>query len=331
MAKGKEEEQVAQRWDPERKPTLGGISLYIVFLFCLTLTYTPFFGGGANGELQLLGLLGAGSLAFLMGLSDDVYETKPFLKLFVQLGCGTILILSGTSFELPGPDWLSQCFTIFWVVLMMNSFNMVDNMDGIAAGIALTVLGAAMGRVWFLGGEGVHIWPVLVGMTAGVLAFLRYNVHPSSMFLGDAGTQFLGLLLAFLGISYFWGPEVSGAEWGPRGVLVKVMGLLLVFWASLADTLSVFVLRLLRGRSPLQGGKDHTTHALSYAGWSDRGVNIIYLLWSVVNAGLGFYVIHSDRMSTLGIAATLVYILLTFALFFGNAYRSPKEGRQRLV
>ena len=210
MTKGRAEGYRAQRWDPERKPTLGGITLYIIFLFCLSLSYGPYFGGALADPSWMMGVLGAASLAFLMGLSDDVYETRPLLKLAVQIACGLVFVISGTQFDLPAPPWVEGFLTVLWVVLLMNSFNMIDNMDGIAASIALTVLAGCVVRLWISELGLLSLLPVLIGMLAAVLGFLRYNVHPSSMFLGDAGTQFLGLLLAFFGIHFFWTvPEPS--------------------------------------------------------------------------------------------------------------------------
>ncbi len=321
---GKGEEPAIQRWNPERKPTLGGISLYMVFLFCFSLSYGPYFNGGEDEYLWMMGLLGAASLAFLMGLSDDVYETRPFLKLAVQTACGAVLIYSGTVLDVPGPAWLDRIVTILWIILLMNSINMVDNMDGIAASIGLMVIAASMLQLWELQGTESSFWPVLIGVMASVLGFLFYNIHPSSMFLGDAGSQFLGLLLAFLGIRFFWNAPEPGLASSVPVLVQKALIFLLLFWSSLADTLAVFTLRIIRGGSPLKGGKDHTTHALSYAGWSDRGVNLIFFLWSALNAFLSLFLLRKEA-SVLWITAMIAYIFLTFAVLFVNAYRTGEK------
>lgn len=328
MGKGKEQERADQRWDPERKPTLGGIALYIVFLFCFSLSYGLYFDGGQKEGIWMTGLLGAASLGFLMGLSDDVYETRPFLKLAVQSTCAIVLVISQTVLQMPGPAWIDIAATLLWVILLMNSFNMVDNMDGVAGGIALTVIAATMFQLWSLQGAASSFWPVLIGILAGVLGFLRYNVNPSSMFLGDAGTQFLGLFLAFLGIRFFWNapePAITSSAWG---ALERVLVLMLLFWSSLADTISVFVLRIIRGGSPLKGGKDHTTHALSYAGWSDRAVNLFFFIFSGLNVFLALTLQRLDGASGLFLAALIGYIFLTFAVLYANAHRN---GEKRLT
>lgn len=324
MGKGKENERPVQRWGPERKPTIGGITLYIAFLLCLTLTYGPYFGGSEVG-MWLMGVLGAGSLAFLMGLSDDVYETRPFLKLTVQAVCGVILAVSGTAFQLPAPQWLEFLLTILWVILIMNAFNMIDNMDGIAGGIALCILFLALLMARDEAGRSLEF--LLIGMSAGVLGFLYHNLHPSRIFLGDAGTQFLGLFLAAIGLRLFW---ASGSSEGEAfGLLEKGMLFLLPFWSFLADTFTVFVLRILRGGSPLVGGKDHTTHSISYRGVSERLVNLIFVLWTLLNCA-NFYIVTTVK-GPFGalIPALFAYILITFAIVFLIAYRAgEKEGEK---
>lgn len=312
-----------KRWDPERKPTIGGISLYIVFLFCVSVTYGPYFNGENEEQLWLLGLLGAASLAFLMGLSDDVSETRPYLKLFVQLVCGSILVASGTSFQVPGHELLGHALTVLWVILLMNSFNMIDNMDGVAGGIALTLLSASLFHCWMLEGAGSFL-PILSGMIAAVLGFLPFNLYPSKIFMGDAGTQFLGLILAFIGIRYFWNTGLMEAP-SPLLLLEKGVFLLLLFWTSLTDTITVFILRMKRGDSPLKGGKDHTTHSWSYAGWSDRGVNLLFFLWSLLNVLLALLVMNLSMQPVYRIIIFLAYMIITFVVMFLTAYRSGEK------
>ncbi|MFB6257454.1 MAG: MraY family glycosyltransferase [Flavobacteriales bacterium] len=321
MSKGKAGQRKVHRWDPERKPTLGGISLYIIFLFSLILSYGPFFGTSEAEHTPMFGLLGAATLAFLMGLSDDVHETRPFLKLGVQAICGLILVFSGVILDLPGPEQLGSVVTVLLVILLMNSFNMIDNMDGIAGAIAVCVIGVALLRIGVTDGASTSLWPLLLGMEAAVLGFLFFNIHPSSMFLGDCGTQFLGLLLAYIGIRIFWTSPEAEAVTSGYGFLTHSLTLMLLFWSSLLDTITVFILRILKGYSPLQGGKDHTTHALSYFGMSERNVNLLFFLWSAVNASLAYYVIRTPALSTLELMALLAYILITFALVFINTYK----------
>jgi UDP-GlcNAc:undecaprenyl-phosphate GlcNAc-1-phosphate transferase len=330
MAKGRSEGYRFQRWDPERKPTLGGITLYIVFLFCLSLSYGPYFDGSMENTSWMMALLGAASLAFLMGLSDDVHETRPLLKLAVQAGCGIIFVMSGIELELPAPSWVESSLTVLWVILLMNSFNMIDNMDGIAASIALTVLVGCLLRLWDHGPELLSLWPVLLGVLAAVIGFLRYNVHPSSMFLGDAGTQFLGLLLAFFGLRFFWTVGDPSISPDLLSILYKASALLLLFWSSLADTMTVFVLRLYRGASPLKGGKDHSTHAFSYAGWPERGVNLFYFLWSALNVSLALSVVATG-VSIFSFGAVVAYILITFVALLLHTHRNYLKERKPIT
>lgn len=325
MGKGKGEAPQVQRWGAERKPTLGGISFYIVFLFCLSLSYGPYLNGEEEG-VRMMGLLGAGSLAFIMGLSDDVYETRPFLKLAVQAACGFIFLLTGSHLVLPGPEWVGGALTLLWVILLMNSFNMVDNMDGIAASIALTVLAGSVLRLGTMEASVMSLCPVLLGLFAAVAAFLYYNIHPSSMFMGDAGTQFLGLLLAFFSIHLFWTPVEAYRIESSWVLLYKGSALLLLFWSSLVDTATVLILRIARGGSPLKGGKDHTTHAFSYAGLSERKINLLYFLWNALNVLLALAVIRYEA-SLFPALLVLAYILITFVAILLHTQRNYLKER----
>ncbi|HEY4799250.1 MAG TPA: hypothetical protein VII99_09275, partial [Bacteroidia bacterium] len=117
------------RWASTSKPALGGISFFIVLLFSIA-SYSMFFQ--AQEVLlnkKIVGLLGTTTIAFMMGLADDAYNTKPLLKLFVQIICGIILCYSGIHIGIFPNMLLNYLVTIFWVVGIMNSLNMLDNMD----------------------------------------------------------------------------------------------------------------------------------------------------------------------------------------------------------
>ena len=121
---------VVIRWSNESKPSLGGVSFYIVFLFAI-ICYSIISDVPILHDQQIIGLLSAGSISFAMGLADDTYNTKPWGKLLVQILCGMTFIYSGTIIELTHIPLYDKIITIIWVVALMNSLNMLDNMDGI--------------------------------------------------------------------------------------------------------------------------------------------------------------------------------------------------------
>jgi UDP-GlcNAc:undecaprenyl-phosphate GlcNAc-1-phosphate transferase len=273
------------RWANEQKPSLGGISFYIVFLISYSI-YTIFFDqvpGKIN--FQNVGLLMSFGIAFLMGLSDDAYNTKPILKFSVQVGCGLILISSGTFITLSQSMILNYLFTVFWVVAVMNSINMLDNMDGITTSVAIVIISTALG-IGFISGDAISnsfMICSLLSMLAALFGFLIFNWNPSKMFMGDTGSQFLGVFLAAIGIIYFWNYKVPGAEeFGTQQL--GFVGL--AFIVPIIDTTSVVINRLRRGQSPFVGGKDHTTHHLSYHGLSDRKVAMVMIGLSTVSMSI---------------------------------------------
>ena len=191
-------------WSSEVKPAIGGLSFFIIFLLS-TIAY-PFFFQGTEYFLNLnfVGVLLACSLGFLMGLYDDAFNTDPFIKAFTQITCGLILISTDTYINIFPNIFLNYFVTLFWVVGLMNSINMLDNMDGItsivSSSIVLTVILSLFINNNFTGPE---IIP-LIGILAALIGFLYYNWNPSRMFMGDTGSQFLGVYLAAIGINFFW-------------------------------------------------------------------------------------------------------------------------------
>lgn len=273
------------RWNQNAKPAFGGISFFIVFLFAFA-AYGVLFPQEDNPfRPELIGLLVATGLGFLMGLADDAYNTRPLLKFITQVGCGALLIASGTSIHLFGTPALDHPLTILWVVGMMNAINMLDNMDAITSVVSLAILIAAI-LFQLLTGVASDIHLVLMIAICGAIGgFLFFNWYPSRMFMGDTGSQFLGVFLAYLGIRYFWeGTSLDGAVEPFRQISMAVVAFIL----PLADTTTVSINRMLRGRSPFVGGKDHTTHHLSYAGLTEPQVAMFFGGLGLVSAFLCF-------------------------------------------
>ena len=126
------------RWNPKVKPSVGGISFYVVFLFAFIFTILiPQKSSGFN--IHMIGILMASTLAFLMGLADDAFNTQPLLKFLTQIFCALILIFSGHSVAIFQNQFLNYVITILWIVGLMNSINMLDNMDGISTIVSILV------------------------------------------------------------------------------------------------------------------------------------------------------------------------------------------------
>jgi len=296
------------RWAPTQKPSLGGITFFFLFLISIA-CYSIFFPYKFIPlDKPLLGMMASVTLAFLMGLADDAYNTKPLLKFVVQCLCGLIVATSGHLIEISDYLVVNIVFTILWVVALMNSINMLDNMDAITAIVSLFILIEALVILLLSQDYFNSHMIVIIGVCGSILGFLFYNWHPSRLFMGDTGSQFLGIVLAIVGIQYFWNhPDIN--QNFIRSKQIVCVGI--AFLIPIVDTTTVVINRLLKRKSPFVGGKDHTTHHLSYLGLSDSQVAMTYAGISVIS--LTLIVVIQKSLTTWNwkyIAGFVVYMLV---------------------
>lgn len=322
----REPQRSMERWSSDSKPAFGGIGFYIVFLVCFAF-YGVLFPGLVLDALrpELLGLLAATSLGFLMGLADDAYNTRPLLKFVVQVLCGLILVATGTSITIFDNHWANVAITMLWVVGMMNSINMLDNMDGISTIVSVAILIASV-VVMLLSSVIDPVFMVLiVGTMSALCGFLFFNWNPSRMFMGDTGSQFLGVFLAFIGIRFFWNASSPLEQVEPMRQLVVTA---LAFLLPLVDTTTVSINRIARGSSPFVGGRDHTTHHLSYAGLSDGQVALTFIGIALLNVFLIYIIFRFVTVwQTLHTVLFVSYCLVVFGTLFACT-KITKQAQQ---
>lgn len=322
----REQEQTIIRWSTVSKPALGGITFFIAFLITLA-SFSIFFHNDFNfHNKSFLGMIAAATMAFMMGLADDAYNTKPVLKFTVQVLCGVIMIASGNYIQTTPYEWLNYSLTIIWVVGIMNSINMLDNMDAITTSVSAGIIVMMMVCISISGDIQNLDFLILLGILSGLIGFLFHNWHPSKMFMGDTGSQFLGVILAFYGIKYFW----NASDYFGQVIQAKQICLVLIsFSLPLLDTSIVFINRISRKSSPFIGGKDHTTHHLSYLGLSDSQVAFIYIGLSMISL---FCVIVIQRLiNGWSHLLTLVFwfgFFVVFSALFYITRTSKKDGKQ---
>jgi UDP-GlcNAc:undecaprenyl-phosphate/decaprenyl-phosphate GlcNAc-1-phosphate transferase len=301
------------RWNPEIKPSLGGISFYLVFLvafiFAILLPHQQ-----NNFNLQVVGILLAATLSFLMGLADDAFNTQPLLKFLTQIFCGLIVIISGHSINLFENEFLNYFLTVFWVVGMMNSINMLDNMDGITTIVSVLACFFVVSLNVALGNTTAYPTILSLGVLGALLGFLVYNFHPSKMFMGDTGSQFLGLYLAVMGIGHCWNTPTT--VWLGSFPLSNFLVVSLVFMLPLIDTVTVIVNRIRKGNSPFIGGKDHTTHHLFFRGLSEKKISTLFFFLGSGSVLLAYLLVM--HFNTVVFYFALVYFVLVFAALYLN-------------
>jgi UDP-GlcNAc:undecaprenyl-phosphate GlcNAc-1-phosphate transferase len=311
------------RWGSTSKPTTGGISFYITFLVgtILLMSIHPELFSTSN---KILALFLSGTLAFLIGLADDAYSTKPLLKFLGQVACAGILIAFGIKINYFNIWALDSMLTILWVVGLMNSVNMLDNMDAVTATISLTIVASTMGMLVYVNGV-TDLFFILVAIAGSFLGFLFLNWRPSKIYMGDTGSMFVGLVLAFLGIVYFWNIKAS-----PDNISYIRQGLIpvIVFIVPIMDTTFVSFARISRGKSPFVGGKDHLTHHLTHIGIPEQLVPVTLGLVSVVSGGLGMYAFYLiPEWSSWYSALFLLYPVGLLGIFFFLYKKGERIGK----
>ena len=301
------------RWNAQEKPALGGISFYVIFLFAfIFILLFPDRSLGFN--IQTVGILVAATMAFLMGLADDAFNTQPLLKFLTQLVCGLVAIFSGHSILIFENQFLNYFVTVLWIVGLMNSINMLDNMDGITSIVSILICFFMVIVNVSLLNTTSYSSILNLGVMGALCGFLVYNFHPSRMFMGDTGSQFLGLFLAVMGIDNCWNASKSVLVHGfAVGNIVLVA---LVFLLPLTDTFAVVINRLRAGRSPFVGGKDHTAHHLFFKGITEKRIACIFFVLGLIGVLLAYLLI--TRFSFLLFYIAIFYMLLVFVTLYLN-------------
>jgi UDP-GlcNAc:undecaprenyl-phosphate GlcNAc-1-phosphate transferase len=339
---------VKDRWHKHPTALMGGIAIYIATaapLFFITdfSTLLPHitlslhnwsptaaapFSFPAVGACLWIGM----TLLFALGLSDDFIQIKPYTKLVGQILAASLVTFLGFRLCWFTSLTLDTIVTIVWIVGITNAFNLIDNMDGLCAGVGLiAALHFALlfaGSFRNFGNLDLHSPAVIAMLLAGALAaFLIYNFNPASIFMGDCGSMMIGFTLAMLGLHY----SQSGAGSRLASYSVPVMTLLV----PILDTTMVTFIRLLSGRKASVGGKDHTSHRLVLMGYSEKGA-VLFLYGIGTIAGISaLFVSKSDTLTSpavmmpLGLSIILMGVYLAqirvypekeFSLLRGRAY-----------
>jgi UDP-GlcNAc:undecaprenyl-phosphate GlcNAc-1-phosphate transferase len=259
-------------------PLLGGVAIYAAFIAALLL-----FGNRFRIN-ELVGILVGATLVSFLGVWDDRRGLSPLLKLASQFLAASILVISGVRIGTFPWETVNIILTLGWVVVITNAMNLLDNMDGLSGGVG------AIAAIYFLllaAMNGQYLVGALSAALVGAcLGFLVYNFNPASIFMGDAGSLFLGFMLAAVGIKLRFPEGVEIVTWM---VPVLILGL------PLFDTMLVIFSRLRRGFNPLTTpGKDHISHRLVALGNTRREAVLTCYL---ISAGLGVIALFITQAS----------------------------------
>jgi len=307
------------RW--HRKPVAlhGGVAMYVGFLVAYLVVRPASIRGDAL-------LVVSASAMFLLGMADDVLDLKPYVKLVAQFVAAASLTLFGLRLHWLSNQVLDVVVTLLWLVGIANALNLLDNMDGLAAGIA--VIAAGFSAYVFASGGGLGQAAMAMALGGAAAGFLLFNVHPASIFMGDSGSLFLGFSLAGLALL-----DLPVEAHSSLGVLAVPVLILLI---PIMDTTLVTLTRSLAQRPVSQGGRDHTSHRLVALGLSQRAATVLLWTLAVLSGLLGLVV----RRFSWPVAMTLLLLfgltVVLLAVFVGKVrvYDAPGsdgefEARER--
>ena len=248
----------SDRWHKKPTAMLGGAAMWAsVVITYLVFTYFGLIPESIYGRT----ILNASTFLFLVGLVDDLIHTKPYQKLIGQIMGSAFVLYYGLSLPWTRSVSVNLAITIFWLIGITNAINLLDNMDGLATGIA--AIGSCFLTLSFLV-SGQPAEATMLGIfAAALLGFLIYNSNPASIFMGDCGSMFIGFFLASAALV-----NVSGGR--SRSFLPVLVVPILVLFIPIFDTTFVTILRKVSGRAASQGGRDHTSHRLVALGMSER-------------------------------------------------------------
>ena len=245
-------EQKKDRWHKRPISNLGGIGIFLSFLIPSSLYHGEF----KNNYYLLLPLF----LIFAMGLLDDFINLKPYTKLIFQIAVAFFLIYKGCFFSVSGSKLLDFALSFIWILVIINAFNLIDNIDGLSAGIAfICSLSLFAFSILQNNSSGAFI-SIILGACA--FGFLLFNFSPAKIFMGNSGSYFMGTLFSIISIRVF-------SEYKAQ-IFPLILSLFLVFFVPVFDTLFVFIRRISSHRLFYKGGCDHISHSLVDLGLSER-------------------------------------------------------------
>jgi len=300
----------ADRWNARSIPLMGGVALYLgvtAGVLCF-----------AEFTQEMVGVLLGGTLIFILGIIDDVLQIKPSSKFLGQILASCVVIYAGLKFDLIPNPFLNLFLTLLWLVGITNAFNLLDNMDGLSAGVAAI---SSLTTFVFSLIQGLPAISVIsLSILGASLGFLVFNFNPARIFMGDCGSLFLGFTLACTTILGSW--EQASNLFGILAVPSLALGV------PIFDTLLVTVSRILSGRAVSAGGRDHTSHRLVALGMSERkAVLSLYALCAALGCIAIFSILFNLVLSGLVTMLSIV-VLAVFGLYLGQkkVYRYGPEG-----
>ncbi|HOE63054.1 MAG TPA: MraY family glycosyltransferase [Candidatus Sumerlaeota bacterium] len=320
----------------ETKSRSGGVAIFasfmLVFFVGLCLAYIAYRSSLFHDDVskfianipfvahKILWLLIGSAVIFAAGVVDDRITMRPWTKLFWQIVSSLALLMAGIRIHLFLPSWLGAMLTVFWVVLLTNSFNFMDNMDGLSSGIA-AIVSLVLGSVAWREHD-VFVTALLFVLAGAVLGFWYFNFIKSRLFMGDAGSLFIGYMIAALTAqTTYYKPGV------PTGL--PVLTPLIILGVPLFDTISVLWIRYREGRPLMKGDTNHFSHRLVFLGMTHKQAVIFIYLVTLCVALCSLPLAYLPFAPALVFAAQVICWFLIIYLLERTGKRKIKEGNNK--
>jgi len=288
------------RWHQKPTALMGGAAIYTAFVAGYVI-FMP-------NLRATLPILAGGTLLFVTGLIDDRFQIKPYAKLVLQLIAAAIVVYSGLHLPWVNYEWVNDFLTIFWLVGITNAINLLDNMDGLAGGIAV-ISCAFLTLTFLLNGQSAEaVMPALLAGAA--LGFLVFNFSPATIFMGDCGSMFLGFMLS--------GTALLSNTARFRSLTSVLLTPVLILMIPIFDTCMVTITRKLSGRPISQGGRDHTSHRLVALGVTERRAVLMLYLFATLSGSLALLVRLLETTVVLALVPAFALLVLGLGLYLGK-------------
>jgi UDP-GlcNAc:undecaprenyl-phosphate GlcNAc-1-phosphate transferase len=310
------------RWHTRTTALMGGIAIFLAIM--IPLQWVSDFSSiwrlilRTNGRPILpspgAALAIGAALLFVVGLMDDFKNIRPQTKLVGQILAASMVTFLGFRLHWFNSLTLDTIATLFWVVGITNAFNLIDNMDGLCAGVGM-VASAAMAVLYHATApEAFRLALILAGALGG---FLIYNFKPAKIFMGDCGSLVIGFSISLLALCF---PETR-----PSTYVATIAVPVLILMVPILDTSLVTIIRLLSGRRASTGGRDHTSHRLVLIGLSERRAVLFLYAVGAVSGMAGVFVSRSDSVTSPAVILPVILAMVLMGAYLSQLRIYPEK------
>lgn len=316
-------------------PSLGGVGIFAAFVISFSIW------GDVTGMMTYPYFIAALFLLFLVGINDDLIILEPFRKLVVQIlaaivlvtGGGVVFTDFGGVFGLHEIPWIAGViFSVIVLVAIVNAFNLIDGIDGLAGGIGI-IISSILG-LWFWGAGFMSLAILAFTVSGALVGFLSFNMYPARIFMGDTGAMSVGFILGYLALEFMILNNVAANQpWHMDNAPIFALALFII---PVTDTLRVIVIRFMKKKSIMIADRNHIHHKLSETGMPEHFVSFSLWLANIIIVGVMYSIAYlhvNIQLLLLIIAGISILPLIRFIYTAGLRFvieRNEKKSQAAL-